>query len=869
MPGPAGESRRVSRYRLLQRVGEGGMGEVWRAEQVEPVQRDVALKLIKPGLDSAEVLARFESERQALALMDHSSIAKVYDAGTTENGRPFFAMEYVQGVPISDYCDARRLSVEQRLEIFLSVCAGIQHAHQKAIIHRDVKPSNVLVAEENGRPIVKIIDFGVAKARARRLTEKTLYTELGQAIGTPEYMSPEQADPTNDDIDIRTDVYSLGLVLYELLVGVLPFDAKERRAAGFAELQRRIREEAPPKPSTRLNRLGDRSTASGQLRGVSARDLGLTLRGDLDWIAMKALATERSRRYETVNALARDIERYLKRQPIEARPPSVAYRTAKFVWRPPVGPPLAAVVALWLVGSAVAVYVAAERGRAERQAARATAVVDFLTETLTSADPNQGLGREVTVLEALAAASDEVESAFTADPDIQAAVQSALGSTYFQLGRIDEAEPFLRRALATRLDLHGSASLEAAESHFRLGMLLAEKGDYDGAESELGRSIEIRAQELGPEDPSVGDVLSMLGTVQRWRGEYATARASFERALAISRAAHEAPHGAIIGNLNGLGIVERRLGELEAAEARYREALAMGRRLYGDEHMEVATTLNNLGVLLDTKGEHRAAIEVYSEALEIRRSVLGEGHFYVANSLQNLAVSYESLGDFETAEVHSRRALEKNIAAFESPHARIAQSQRNLGVLLGRMARLDEAATHLRAALEMRRVLFGEEHDDVANSKLTVASVERQLGNFEEAEALARQALATYEASLGNEHRWVGICLTELGKILEESGSCDAAMPRYTQALEILGATGTERWVAQARAGLGHCLVASERWGDAEDHLVAALEVLEGDVRAREVRRRAIEDLALLYAATDRHDQAARYRRMALATAPR
>jgi non-specific serine/threonine protein kinase/serine/threonine-protein kinase len=309
------------------------MGEVWLAEQTEPIRRQVAMKVIKAGMDSAQVIARFEAERQALALMDHPAIATVFDGGTTPQGRPYFAMEYVKGEPITVYCDRHQLSTKERLGLFTQVCEGVQHAHQKGIIHRDLKPSNVLVTIQDDRPVPKIIDFGVAKATARQLTERSLFTELGILIGTPEYMSPEQAEMGVLDIDTRTDIYALGVLLYELLTGVLPFDSRELRQAGLSEIQRIIREKDPSRPSTRISRDGPGSTEAAKNRHTEPRRLVSELRGDLDWITMRALEKDRTRRYQTANALAMDVRRHLNDEPAAAGPPSASYRAIKFMRR--------------------------------------------------------------------------------------------------------------------------------------------------------------------------------------------------------------------------------------------------------------------------------------------------------------------------------------------------------------------------------------------------------------------------------------------------------------------------------------------------------------------------------------------------------
>src|SRR5262245_50442643 len=331
----------IGPYRLLEQIGEGGFGLVFAAEQTQPVRRKVALKVIKPGMDSRQVLARFEAERQALALMDHPHIAKVHDGGTTESGRPYFVMELVKGVAITQFCDDHRLTTRERLGLFVSVCQAVQHAHQKGIIHRDLKPGNVLVASHDGAPVVKVIDFGVAKALGRQLTDKTVYTQLTQMVGTPLYMSPEQAGLSSLDIDTRTDVYALGVLLYELLTGTTPFCQERLARAGYDEIRRIIREEEPPKPSSRISTLGQAADTVSVNRRSDPKRLGRLCRGELDWIVMRALEKDRGRRYESASAFAQDVQRYLADEPVQACPPSASYRLGKFLKRHK-GPVLAA-----------------------------------------------------------------------------------------------------------------------------------------------------------------------------------------------------------------------------------------------------------------------------------------------------------------------------------------------------------------------------------------------------------------------------------------------------------------------------------------------------------------------------------------------
>src|ERR1039457_2352362 len=363
---------KIGRYKLLQQIGEGGCGLVYMAEQEEPVRRRVALKVIKLGMDTKQVIARFEAERQALALMDHANIAKVLDAGATETGRPYFVMELVRGIKITDYCDQNNLSTEARLELFMQVCHAIQHAHQKGIIHRDIKPSNILVTLHDGKPVPKVIDFGIAKATQQKLTDKTLFTAFEQFIGTPAYMSPEQAEMSGLDIDTRNDIYALGVLLYELLTGKTPFDAKELVAKGLDEIRRIIREEEPPRPSTRLSTLdaGEQTTLAKQRQSEPPKLVGL-IRGDLDWIVMKTLEKDRTRRYDTANGLAMDIKRHLNNEPVQARPPSSLYRLQKLVRRNKLAFAAAgAIAAALVVGLAVSAWGLVKEQQARREADR-------------------------------------------------------------------------------------------------------------------------------------------------------------------------------------------------------------------------------------------------------------------------------------------------------------------------------------------------------------------------------------------------------------------------------------------------------------------------------------------------------------------
>ena len=501
----------IGRYKLLRVLGEGGMGIVYLAQQQKPVKREVALKVIKPGMDSKRVIARFEAEQQALALMEHPHVARVHDAGLTPSGRPYFVMEHVKGVPITEYCDKHRLTVEERLRLFLHVCEAIQHAHQKGIIHRDIKPSNILVTIEDEEATPKVIDFGVARAISQPLTERTLHTEQGQLVGTPEYMSPEQIDLSNQDIDTRTDVYSLGILLYELIAGILPFDPQTLREHGIDGARKIICEEDPQTPSTRLSRTSiEELTKSAQRRRTSLRQLQSRLRSDLDWIALKAIEKDRTRRYASAGELAADIRRHLDHEPITAGRPSLAYKARKFVRRNrALVTGLAAVLVVLLAGIIVSLAFAARTERARKEA---TAVANFLQEDVFGAIDawNQG-SRQVSIKEILDAASDKVPSKFGNSPLHEASIRKTLGSLYSGVAEFQEAERHLRRSLEIFTRELGREDPQTVEVVDQLGRLYWGWWRYQEAEPYLSEALQGKRRLLGSDHPDTLDTMAWLG----------------------------------------------------------------------------------------------------------------------------------------------------------------------------------------------------------------------------------------------------------------------------------------------------------------------------------------------------------------------
>jgi non-specific serine/threonine protein kinase/serine/threonine-protein kinase len=750
-------SRTIGPYRLLQLVGEGGMGEVWLAEQTHPVRRQVALKVIKAGMDTAQVVVRFEAERQALAMMDHPAIATVYDGGSTPEGRPYFAMEYVKGEPITTYCDRQRLTTQARLELFMQVCEGVQHAHQKGIIHRDLKPSNVLVTIQDDHPVPKIIDFGVAKATAQHLTERTLYTELGVMIGTPEYMSPEQAEMGGLDIDTRTDVYALGVILYELLTGALPFDRKELRQAGFAEIQRTIREKEPPRPSTRITQLGPASTEAATNRHTEPRRLASELRGDLDWVTMKALEKDRTRRYQTAIALAADVRHHLSNEPVSAGPPSTIYRAGKFVRRHRFGVAAAATVGLLLIAFAATMAVQAkriarERDRANREARLAQQVSGFLVGMFETTNPFQGRGKDAPVGEVLDRGAQRIATELRDQPEVRATLMDTMGRVYYDLGVYDRAAGLVQEALTYRERTLGRDSLPVADSLNSLGAIKIEQGAHAEAEALLKASLEVRRKLLGPGSAPVAETLVSLGALREGMGDWPASEALFREAVAIHRKVLAPDDLALATSLNNLALVIGQQEKFEEAEALYRESMAIRRKRLGNEHPFVAQSLNNIGMVYVRQRKHAEAEPLFKEALEINRKAVGTVHPVVGSNLNNLALVYLNTNRLPQAEDYFRQALEldKKIKGEASPG--LAGAYQSLGVVLTRERKFAEAERYLREALAMKQKTFAADHWDVATTKNLLGACLTDEGRYAAAEPLLLESRAIIERQFGLAH---------------------------------------------------------------------------------------------------------------------
>jgi eukaryotic-like serine/threonine-protein kinase len=777
----------IGSYRLLQRIGEGGMGDVWLAEQTAPVRRQVAVKIIKAGMDTGRVVVRFEAERQALAVMDHPAIAKVFDAGATPEGRPYFIMEYVRGASITAYCNRNRLSTRARLDLFLQVCEGVQHAHQKGIIHRDLKPSNILVTQLDDRPVPKIIDFGVAKAITQPLTDHTLFTELGALLGTPEYMSPEQAEMSGIDIDTRTDVYALGVILYELLTGILPFEGKALRQKGIDEIRRTIREVEPLRPSVRVTQAVSSDAAVSQRPDVAT--VAGQLRGDLDWITMRALEKDRTRRYGSAAELAADLHRHVSHVPVLASPPSSFYRVRKFARRHRVGVSVAAMLAGLLIAFAAttgvqARRIARERDRANREAQIARAVSDFLQNDLlaqasanTQARPDTSPDPALTVRTALDRAAARAEGKFDNEPLVEASIRQTIGITYRDLGLYAEAQRQLERARDLRRRNLGEQHADTLTAATNLALIYRRQGKLAQAEPLLSSVLETLRRVRGERDANTLETMDTLSGLYREQGKFAQAEPLLEKTLELKRQVLGGEHPETLATQNNLGLLYWNEGKYAQAEPMYTSALEIRRRVSGPEHPETLTLMNNLATLYYRKGEYEQAQPLLAGVLDARRRVLGEEHPSTLVSMNNLAMAYKVGGKLADAESLFSKALASRRRVLGEEHPDTLVSMNNLGTLYATEGRHAQGETLLRPLLEIRRRVAGKTHPDTLNTMVWLGRIRLHRAEYAGAESLLRDALTGYEASRESWERYT--CRSLLGASL-------AGQKKYAQAEPLL-----------------------------------------------------------------------------------
>lgn len=827
----------VGRYVLLEQIGEGGFGRVFLAEQREPVVRRVALKIIKLGMDTRQVIARFETERQALAVMDHPNIARVLDGGATETGRPYFVMELVRGEPITAFCDTHRLGIPDRLELFLQVCAAVQHAHQKGVIHRDLKPSNILVSEQDGARMARVIDFGIAKATSVREREQTEFTVRGALLGTPGYMSPEQA-AGSEDIDTRTDVYSLGVLLYELLTGATPFDEARLRSAAYGDIQRIIRDEDPPKPSTRLGESGEALSGVAAARLLEPSKLTTTIKGDLDWIAMRALEKDRTRRYSGAGDLAQDVARYLDHQPVLATPPTITYRVRKFARRNRGFVAASATVLVTvLLGTGATMAFAIGQARARRAADNASAAalraeataakraeelaqaVEFHREQLRSVDPQQmGVTLRSGLLERIRA---EAARSGLRSPDIDirvAGVDQMLAKADFTGLALDSIErSFFQPAIRSIDAQFADQPLVRARLLQTTATTMKELGLLSGAVEPQQAALRIREKELTDSNEETLDSLLELGMLHLRQQEPEATEPLIQRARNACERRFGMAHAVTLRAETALGFLRNTQGRHAEARTIFERVLPIQQRVLGDLHQNTIATLSTIGMLCSDDREWATAERLLREALEKRRRTLGACHPDTIQSLNNLGSMLVEMDRLSEADVLLTEAFELRRKLHGDDHPETLTTANNLAVLLRMQHRFGDAERLFRDTLQRRRRVLGEWHPQTLDSLSGVGILMMDLGRRTEAEPYLREALEKSRRTLGNDDRRTVVCIVNLAELLRSRGKGDEAEFLFAEALRTRQRTRGDANILtlQTRSRLGRLLVETCKYGDA------------------------------------------------------
>jgi serine/threonine protein kinase len=838
----------IGPYKLCQLIGEGGMGVVYAAEQAEPIKRTVALKIIKPGMDSRQVISRFDAERQALAMMDHPNVAKILDAGTTATGQPYFVMELVNGIPIVQYCDEHRLTPRLRLSLFLTVCQAVQHAHQKGIIHRDLKPTNILVAEYDDRPVVKIIDFGVAKAMGQELSGRTMFTEIGQVVGTIEYMSPEQAKLNQLDIDTRTDIYSLGVLLYELLTGETPFDRQRLRSAAFDEMLRIVREEEPPKPSQRLDTTAALATIA-ENRGLDPKQLAGFVRGDLDWIALKALEKDRTRRYESASSLATDIERYLSNEPVEACPPTRVYRFKKLVYRNKLACfAAAAVLSALTLGLGLSTWLfireRAERLRAiaaeqlaqaneqksKTAAVRSEQVTAFMKEMLAGVEPSMALGRDTTMLrEILDQTAQKLDKNLTDQPEVEADLRYTLAGVYESLQDWPKAESMSRRALELRKQLFHGEYDDLVDAQLRLGYVLVARHNarqYSEAESLLREALANSEKLHRDQDVAKAESLWKLAEILRSQYKLREAESLARESLTMLTKGDKTSDECRSAALATLANVLRAEFKLSDAEVVQREDVELDRQLLGSDDPQLITPLHNLGSLLLDENKISESVDVLREALALNKKYRPEENPAYASLLSDLGGALQEQGQLSEAEDVDRRAL-TIYKKFRARDWQIDDTWTNLIDLLRRQDRLSDLDATYRDVEEYERDVDKTAFPEVATSPEELGARLMIRHRSKDAEKLESDVLPLLKSEYGHDSEHVAVSLYLLGEALSAQGKNDAVEAPCTEAVEIFKQIDSKtRYAGNARNRLALILRAHNKLSEAEGLHREAISIL-------------------------------------------
>lgn len=889
------EGTLIGAYRIIRLLGTGGFGSVYLAEQDEPVRRQVALKILKLGMDTDEIVRRFETERQVLALMNHPAVAKVFDAGATERGRPFFVMEFVPGVSIGRYCDRERLSTRERVQLFIDVCNAMQHAHQKGIIHRDLKPSNILVTVVDGRPQPKVIDFGIAKAIHESSAAHTLHTTPGVAIGTPEYMSPEQAEADGQDVDTRTDVYALGMVLYELLTGALPHTLDRTRRPSVFELREWVRSGQTIRPSTRISMLGDELEQVSEKRNTTPTGLRRELRGELEWIILKALERDRSLRYGSVFELGEDLSRFLANEPVRAAPPTASYRARKFCSRHRAAVSAAVVTAsALLVGTGVALFglVSAQhaaedakhaehqtaialrtaqtqrnqaqdaRNEAEQDATRAREVSAFLERVLTSVDPAVA-GPSARVLDALEVAEAQLHDDTFTHPVSKAAVHGALGEAYQSLSEYPSATKHLVAREALFTDIFGPDDPRTLRSRIALGSNYLHLAQFDRARQILESTRDQLIAQFGPDHLDTLWAHSALGRLELELGQFAEAETEFRIVLEANERNPDATVKDLAMARADLGWALMEQNRLDESQAIFRRVTTELNQALGPTHPLTLRTRDSLGNVLLILGRNDEAIAVYQEVLDARLATVGDENPLTLWAMNNLANAMTEDPDrYEEARSLLERVLELQRERFGNRHPFTVTSLNNLASVYRRLGNIDRADELWQEAITEGAALWGDDHPrtlgSMANRALMLVNADR----LEEGLEILQTVVPRLEASVGREHTMWMAASNSLGNVLIKLERFDEAERCYADLVAVTrAALPPDHWyIFQFQSWHGIALIGLERYEEAEAEMLEAIAGLEAQFgpqhsRVLGVRQKIID----LYTTLDRTEERARF----------
>ena len=788
----------IGPYRIIRRLGEGGMGVVYLADQTGSLRRQVAIKLIKSGVASSQVVARFQMEQQSLALMSHSGIAKIFDAGTSDAGLPYFVMEYVDGSTITKYCDERRLTNRARIELFIQVCAAVQHAHQRGVIHRDLKPSNILVTETDAGPQARVIDFGVAKMTAKRYLEWSVNTEVGRLVGTPVYMSPEQAGEADEAVDTRTDVYSLGIVLYELLVGTTPLDEDSLRGVGLNAILEAIRNATIPTPSSRADALSKAGEDAASRRSSPLNSISRQLRGELDWIVMRALEREKGRRFRSPADLADDLQLYLANEPVRSGPPSAIYRLRKKISRHRVAFTLAAMAFTGLVVAVTGIsvgFVRAQRAEADarQQAEIAQATNQFLNEDLLEAVAPEGSGRDAKLVDLLDRAGKMVDQRFPNAPLTRAAIHRTIGRANLSLGRFPPAEPHLNAALELRSSILGTNDIGTAESMSDLAALYASTDRVD-----QGLEMVLASQKLIERLPNSTAEMRLrtqreVAQITQWTGDRDRSVELLESALVQARAELGNDNEETILILNDLAQGYGNRNELDRAIPMNEEAITLHSALLGEQHAHTLVMKANLAGMHIRKKEYEIASEMLAALGPQFHEVYGVDHPRTLTLLSNEARALAGSGRHgEAAELH-RELIGRRSALFGPLHRDTLSSHYSYARTKLILDDVESAVEHFRIAYAGRLELFGDQNSQTVYTESLLAAAEGRLGLFDSALSHHESAISRRGVLPASQQHIVAALYYRYGSTLAEAGRPIAAIAALVESERLLEPLGDIR----------------------------------------------------------------------------